>query len=147
MNRLFITGNLTKDPELTTTKKGSTICKFTIANNVSVKVDDKYENKATFFNIVAHGKLAENISKFWKKGNSILCECEITDNSYEKDGVKYYGYSFKLVNIDFFGKGKTNTEDKIFISDDIKKMNKQQNAKKEQSQLIAQVEKDNEIPF
>lgn len=107
MNKFIVSGVLAKDPELNSFNKTGQFCKFTLANNVKVKVGDTYEDKTTFFNIVAFGKKAEIIKNHWHKGDNMLCECEITENNYERDGKKFYGFSFVLVNLDFFGKQKS----------------------------------------
>lgn len=81
MNKIFITGRLTRNPELRHTESGMAICRFTVASNKHVKG----EQKTTFINIVTFAKTAENCDRFLSKGNkaAIVGELEIrqyTDN-------------------------------------------------------------------
>lgn len=81
MNKIFITGRLTRNPELRHTESGMAICRFTVASNKHVKG----EQKTTFINIVTFAKTAENCDRYLSKGNkaAIVGELEIrqyTDN-------------------------------------------------------------------
>jgi single-strand DNA-binding protein len=61
MNKVFLIGNLTKDPELTTTNNGLSVCKFSIA--VSRRFG---QNETDFFNIVVWRGQADNCHKYLK---------------------------------------------------------------------------------
>jgi len=75
LNKLFIGGNLTRDPELKYTPKGSAICKFGIAVNRKWKTESGEEKEeVTFVDIDCFGKTAELIAKLFKKGKPILVE-------------------------------------------------------------------------
>ena len=87
MNKVLLLGRLTKDPE--TRQAGeTTVTRFSIA------VDRRYKQDggqaADFPSIVAFGKTAEFISKYFKQGMKIALEGRIQTGSYEKDGVKHY---------------------------------------------------------
>lgn len=87
MNKVLLMGRLTKDPE--TRQAGeTTVTRFSIA------VDRRYKQDggqaADFPSIVAFGKTAEFISKYFKQGMKIALEGRIQTGSYEKDGVKHY---------------------------------------------------------
>lgn len=90
MNKAFLIGNLTKDPEMTTTTNGTNVTRFTIA------VSRKYENangerETDFINCVAWRGLAENIYKYLKKGKKCCVVGAIQTRSYEaEDGSKRY---------------------------------------------------------
>ena len=59
MNRVFLTGNLTKDPELTTTNSGISLCKFTLAVPRRFTGNDG-EREADFLPIIVWRGLADN---------------------------------------------------------------------------------------
>jgi len=82
MNNLCIDGRLTRDVEIKTTANQKIIGKFGIAQN------DSYDKeKAHFFNVVSFGKTAENIGKFFKKGDQIFLTGSISYSSWkDKDG-------------------------------------------------------------
>ena len=88
MNKLFIIGNLTRDPELTETPSGVAVCRFSIA------VSRDYANadgtrETDFFNITVWRGRAENCGKYLKKGNKVAITGSLQNRSYEdKDGNK-----------------------------------------------------------
>lgn len=90
MNKAFLIGNLTKDPEMTTTSNGISVTRFAIA------VSRKYENangerETDFINCVAWRGLAENIYKYLKKGKKCCVVGNIQTRSYDaEDGSKRY---------------------------------------------------------
>ena len=90
MNKVILIGNLTKDPELTTTANGISVARFTIA------VQRKYSNEAgeretDFINCVAWRNQGENLHKYCHKGDKIAVAGNIQTRSYEaQDGSKRY---------------------------------------------------------
>ena len=88
MNKVILTGNLTKDPELTETPTGVAVCRFAIA------VSREYANadgtrETDFFNITVWRGRAENCGKYLKKGNKVAIVGSLQNRSYEdKDGIK-----------------------------------------------------------
>ena len=91
MNKAILIGRLTKDPELKMTENTKReVCQFTIAVNRPYTNDDG-ERKADFINCVVWDKLAENLSKYQKKGNQVAVEGRIQTRNYEdKDGKRVY---------------------------------------------------------
>ena len=67
MNKCIITGRITKDPELRTTKSGTNLCEFTLATNRPVIRDG--ERAADFINCIVWNQQAETLCKYQKKGN------------------------------------------------------------------------------
>lgn len=84
MNEIILLGNLSKDPEFSTTQGGKDLCKFSIA------VDRVFEDEGVdFFECVAWGKTAEAISKYFKKGKKILVRGRVKiDNYTNSEGAK-----------------------------------------------------------
>lgn len=70
MNKIFLIGNLTRDPELSETNSGVPVCRFSIAVNRRFSAQDA-ERQTDFFNATAWRGLAENVAKFCKKGNKV----------------------------------------------------------------------------
>jgi single-strand DNA-binding protein len=89
-----IIGRLGRDPELTQTASGVSLCKFSVAQDFGYG-----ENKKTFWwNCVAFGKTAETIAQYLAKGRGIICEDFAPDYSeWEKDGEKRHKTTF-IVN-------------------------------------------------
>lgn len=70
MNKIFLIGNLTKDPELSETSSGISVCKFSIAVNRRFSSQNG-EQQTDFFNVTAWRGLAENVAKYCRKGNKV----------------------------------------------------------------------------
>lgn len=92
LNKVFIIGNLTSDPETRHTQSGQMVCNFTIATNRTWKGQNgQKQQQAEFHNIVAWGRLAEIISNYLKKGSLALIEGRLATRSWEdKNGNKRY---------------------------------------------------------
>ena len=86
MNKVFLVGNLTRDPELTTVgANNASVCKFGIAVNRRVGGNQETD----FYNITAWRMLGENCAKFIKKGSKVAISGDIQIRNYEdKEGNK-----------------------------------------------------------
>lgn len=101
MNRVILSGNLTRDPEVRYTQNGKAYARMGLAVNRPYSKD-----AVDFFNLLAWDKTAEFCGKYLKKGSRILVEGRMQTNSYEKDGVKYNGVEIIVENIEFAGSKK-----------------------------------------
>ena len=87
MNRVFLIGNLVRDPELSDTNSGVAVCRFSIAVNRRRTGDG--DPQTDFFNVTAWRGLAENVARWTKKGNKVAIVGSLQTRSYEdKDGIK-----------------------------------------------------------
>ena len=76
LNKVFLLGNLTRDPELRHTAQGTSVANFSIAVNRT-------------FNIIVWGRIGENCAKYLSKGRPVLVEGRLQNRSYEtQDGQK-----------------------------------------------------------
>ena len=82
MNKVFLIGNLTRDPELSETNSGVSLCRFAIAVNRRFSGGD-VERQTDFFNVTAFRGLADNIARFCKKGNKVAVVGSIQIRNYE----------------------------------------------------------------
>ena len=100
MNKVFLIGNLTRDPETRTTQSGTTVCSFTIAVNRRMKQDGQQETD--FLNIVAWQKLGELCQKYLSKGKKCSVVGRIQTHSYEaKDGSKRTAWDIVAEEVEF----------------------------------------------
>jgi len=84
LNKVFLYGNLTRDPELKALPSGSQVANFGIATNRTYKDKSGAKQEATeFHNIVAFGRTAEVIAQYMKKGRPIFVEGRIQTRSWE----------------------------------------------------------------
>ncbi len=88
MNKVFLIGNLTRDPELRETPSGVAMCRFAIAVTRPYSSQDG-ERQTDFFECTAWRGLAETISRFTKKGNKVAVSGYIQIRNYEDNqGMK-----------------------------------------------------------
>lgn len=101
MNKVFLIGRLTRDPEMRTISTGAVTTTFSIAVNRNF-TNSQGERIADFFNCIAWRKLAENISKYCQKGTQIAVEGRIQNRSYDaQDGTKRYVTEIICDNVTF----------------------------------------------
>lgn len=109
MNNVILLGRLTRDPELRYLQNGdnNAVCRFSIAVDKNLSRDKKQElesqNKPTadFINVVAWGKLGENVSKYTGRGLRVLITGRIETGSYVKDGQRIYTTDINASNVEF----------------------------------------------
>ena len=101
MNKVFLIGNLTRDPELTETTSGVSLCRFSIAVNRNYGGADG-ERKTDFFNVVAWRGLGETVARYAKKGNKVAVSGSIELRNYEDgQGVKRTGVDIVAQDVEF----------------------------------------------
>ncbi len=88
MNKVFLIGNLTRDPETRETPSGVTMCRFAIAVQRPYSSQDG-ERQTDFFECTAWRGLGETIARYTKKGNKVAVSGSIQLRNYEDNqGVK-----------------------------------------------------------
>jgi single-strand DNA-binding protein len=91
VNKVFIFGNLTRDPELRALPSGMNVASFSVATNRVYKDrDGKKQEQTDFHNVVVFGRQADTINQYLKKGSSVFVEGRMQTRSWEKDGEKKY---------------------------------------------------------
>jgi single-strand DNA-binding protein len=110
LNRVILTGRLTKDPEIKYTASGVAVTRFTLA------VDRAFSNKqgekeTDFVNIVVWRKQAENVANYTKKGSLVGVDGRIQTGSYEgQDGKRVYTTEVVAESVQFLDTRKTAQE-------------------------------------
>ena len=90
MNKVFLIGNLTKDPDVRTTGSGTSVCTFRIAVQRRF-VNQQGERASDFFDVVAWRQLADLCGRYLAKGRKVAVVGELQNRSYDaKDGTKRY---------------------------------------------------------
>lgn len=89
MNKIFLLGNLGKDPESRFTNSGLAVSQFSVATSKRVKgKSGDYEEQTTWHRCTAYGKLAEICNQILAKGDKVLITGYMSHREYEKDGTK-----------------------------------------------------------
>ena len=114
MNRVILVGNLTRDPELTTTSNGVSLCRFGLAVQRRFAGQDG-EREADFFNIVVWRGQADNCYKYLKKGSKCGIVGSLQTRSYDaQDGTKRYSTDVVAEEVEFLStKGSSNSEERF----------------------------------
>lgn len=103
LNAVAIMGRLVADPELRTTQQGTNVCTFRIACERSYSKPGE-QRQADFVDIVAWGKTAEFICKFFQRGSMIAVEGSLQTRQYQdKQGNKRTAVEVVASNISFAG--------------------------------------------
>jgi single-strand DNA-binding protein len=83
-NKVILAGNLTRDPELRYTPKGTAVAKIGLAINRTWKTETgEAREEVTFVDVDAFGRQAETIGQYFKKGRPILIEGRLKYDSWE----------------------------------------------------------------
>lgn len=92
LNKAFVIGNLTRDPELRALPSGIQVASFAVATNRVWKDKNGARQESTdFHNIVVFGRQGETAAQYLKKGSSVLVEGRMQTRSWDdKDGQKKY---------------------------------------------------------
>ena len=102
MNKVYLIGNLTRDPEMRSTNTGIPVCNFSIAVNRRFKNAQTGQQETDFFNIVAWRQLAELCSRYLVKGRKVAVFGSIQTRSYEaQDGTKRTAFDIVADEVEF----------------------------------------------
>ena len=90
INKVIITGNLTRDPELRRTQGGMAILSFGVAVNDRRhnQQTDEWEDYANFVDCTMFGNRAESLSNYLSKGTKVAIEGKLRWSQWERDGQK-----------------------------------------------------------
>jgi len=107
-NKVILAGNLTRDPELRYTPKGTAIARLGVACNRKWKSETgEMKEEVTFVDVDAFGKTAETIGQYLKKGRPILIEGRLRYDTWEdkQSGQKKSKLGVVLENFQFLDSG------------------------------------------
>lgn len=92
LNKVTVAGRLGQDPELRKLPSGSEIVNISVATTRKWKQDNQQKEETEWHRIVAFGKTAENIAKYFSKGSAIYIEGRLKTSSWDdkETGKKLY---------------------------------------------------------
>lgn len=106
MNKIFIIGNLVRDPELRTTPSGVAVCTFTIA------VNGRKPEDTQFFRITTWRQTAENCQRFLAKGRKVAVAGAVSLNTFTaKDGTTKASLEVNADEVEFLGGNRSDADD------------------------------------
>ncbi len=97
-NKVIIAGNLTRDPELRYTPKGTAIAKITLAVNRTWKTETgEAKEEVSFIDVDVFGRQAEVIGQYMKKGRPLLVEGRLKQDTWEDKNTHQKQSKIKVV--------------------------------------------------
>ena len=109
MNKVFLIGRLTRDPELRYTGNNTAVASFSIAVNRNF-ANAQGEREADFINIVVWRKQAENVKNYLSQGSQVAIDGRIQTRSYDdQNGQKRYVTEVVADNVEFLGSKGSST--------------------------------------
>lgn len=103
INKVIIIGNLGRDPEMRSTKGGTSVCNISVATTRKYKKGEEWVEETTWHRIVVWGKTAENCGRYLEKGRQVYVEGRLQTSKYEKDGVTHYSTDIVADTVQFLG--------------------------------------------
>ncbi len=140
MNKVFLIGNLTRDPELTETPSGVAVCHFAIAVNRNYSSQDG-ERQTDFFNCTAWRGQAETIARYTKKGNKVAVTGSIQLRNYEDNqGVKRTAVDIIVQDVEFLTPKSGDAADDMMDAP-------RSSAPATKKPVLRPIDDDNDMPF
>jgi single-strand DNA-binding protein len=97
-NKVILAGNLTRDPELRYTPKGTAVARFTLAvSRTWTGEDGQKKEEVSFIDIDAWGRQGEVIAQYMKKGRPFLVEGRLKQDTWEDKNTKQKVSKLKVV--------------------------------------------------
>ncbi|MCL2136365.1 MAG: single-stranded DNA-binding protein [Coriobacteriia bacterium] len=119
INKVIITGNLTRDPELRSTPAGSSVLSFGVAVNDRRRNSStgEWENYANFVDCSIFGARAEALSKILVKGMKVAIEGKLRYSSWERDGQRRSKLDVNVDEIEFLSRSNGSESNPVAVSD------------------------------
>jgi single-strand DNA-binding protein len=105
INRVIMTGNLTRDPELRSLPSGTAVCSLRIACNTRRKdASGEWVDKANYFDVTVWGKQGENCAQYLSKGRPVAVDGRLEWREWEaQDGTKRQATDIIADSVQFLG--------------------------------------------
>ncbi len=107
LNKVMLIGNLTRDPEVKYTPKGTAVCDLGLAINDSFKAQDgTIKETVTFVDVEVWGRTAENCKQYLSKGRPVFIEGQLRLDQWEQEGQKRSKMKVRAITVQFLGGGQ-----------------------------------------
>ena len=111
MNKVYLIGNLTRDPEARSTQSGINVCNFSIAVNRRFKNPQTGQYDVDYFNIVTWRQLADNCSQYLAKGRKVAVFGSIQTRTYQaQDGTNRLAFDIVADEVEFLTSNPNGTQ-------------------------------------
>ncbi len=116
VNRVVLTGNLTKDPESKDLPSGTALCEMRVACNTRRKNGQtgEWEDRPNFFNVKVFGAQAKSCARFLAKGRPVAIDGRLEWREWEtQDGTKRQAIEIIADNVQFLGSREATAGDEV----------------------------------
>ena len=104
INRVIVTGNLTRDPELRNLQSGTSVCKLRVAVNTRRKgASGEWEDKPNYFDVTVWGAQGENCATYLQKGRPVAIDGRLEWREWEGEGGKRQAVEIVADTVQFLG--------------------------------------------
>ena len=104
INRVVLTGNLTRDPELRATTGGTPVCSLRIACNTRRKTSGgEWQDKPNYFDVIVWGAQGENCARFLVKGRPVAIDGRLEWREWEGENGKRQAIEIIADSVQFLG--------------------------------------------
>jgi single-strand DNA-binding protein len=104
INRVIITGNLTRDPELRSLPSGMSVCSLRIASNTRRKDGDQWVDKPNYFDVTIWGRQGENAAQYLAKGRPVALDGRLEWREWQdQQGNNRQSVEIVADNVQFLG--------------------------------------------
>ena len=109
INRVLITGNLTRAPELRNLPSGTSVCELRVAcNGRKRNAEGGWEDDPNYFNVSVWGPQGENCARYLDKGRGVAIDGRLRWREWETDGQKRQAVDIIAETVQFLGGGNGN---------------------------------------
>ncbi len=113
LNKVFLIGNLTRDPELRVIPSGQKVATLGLAVNEKTGKGDNQKDDVLFVDVTVWNKQAESCCEYLRKGSPIMVEGKLKFRTWEQDGQKRSKIDVTAISVQFLPSGdRTNTTEK-----------------------------------
>ncbi len=106
INRVIITGNLTRDPELRSLPSGTSVCELRVAcNGRRRNAEGQWEDDPNYFNVSVWGQQGENCNRYLAKGRGVAIDGRLRWREWETEGQKRQAVDIIAETVQFLSGG------------------------------------------
>jgi single-strand DNA-binding protein len=110
INRVVLTGNLTRDPELRSTSSSTSVCRLRVATNTRRKSGEDWIEKPNFFDITVWGAQGENCHRFLSKGRPVAIDGRLEWREWDQDGTTRQAIEIVADTVQFLSSPNSDTD-------------------------------------
>jgi len=148
MNKIFLTGNVTKEPEMRTTQSGKAVCNFTVAVNRRQQ-GQVGQPDADFFRVTAWNGLAQTCHMYLAKGRKVAVVGNVSASAYQgNDGKLRASLEVTADDVEFLSpRNDADAKEDAYVKQEREAIQNEQGSMLKQNTGFVEVDLDEPLPF